>query len=185
MTGRYIRHLTLNTGEQRDSYPDEVSEDALDILRPILRRAVAGERVPVPLGVHSIYRSRPDPGEQPGWMITAKQSRGRGLSLAIWGPPIPGSAVRIYHGKPPASPSDPTGDPIAVTSLRMPLATIGIAPVSLASREVWLSLTGRERDDMTPSAPYCAVRMQRNLLYPGAAHWLGDLQRCLAWAWVD
>lgn len=150
---RYIRHLTIDTGDQRDSYPTEAPPEVRQMLRPLIDRAVAGERVPVPGAL--------DP---PGCTITGLRGRrGRGLSLAIWGPPVPGT----------------DGMPV-------PLVSLGIAPVSLASAEVWQAITGRERDDMTPSAPYCAVRLHPTaVLHLPAMAWLGDLQRCLAWAWVD
>lgn len=147
----YIRHLTLDTGDQRDSYPDEAPAEIRATLRPLIDRAIAGERVTIPGDTNPA-----------GCTITGARGRARALSLAVWGPPVDGTEG--HH---------------------VPLVTIGIAPVSLASREVWQALTGREVDDMTPSAPYCAVRLQRNILYPGAEHWIGDLQRCLAWAWVD
>ena len=34
--------------------------------------------------------------------------------------------------------------------------------------------------------PWCAVRLHAGLgLWPAAAHWLGDLKRCIAWAWLE
>ena len=39
---------------------------------------------------------------------------------------------------------------------------------------------------MTPEPPWCAVEIHPALaLYPAAAEWLGDFERCVAWAWVD
>lgn len=149
---RYIRHLTLDTGDQRDSYRDEIGQEAIDLLRPLIERAVAGERVLVPGDL--------DP---PGCTITGARSRDRGLSLAIWGPPVDGTE-----------------------GMHVPLVSIGVAPSSLSSREVWRSLTGRDVDDMTPRPPYCAVRLHPTaVLHLPAMARLGDLQRCLAWAWVD
>jgi len=37
-----------------------------------------------------------------------------------------------------------------------------------------------------PQAPWCAARLETGLaLYPGAAVWLGDYERLVAWAWIE
>lgn len=145
---RYIRHLTLDTGDQRDSYRGEVSDEVLAVLRPLLERVAAGERVPVP-------------GEiRPTCTMTGAVGRSRSLLLTVSGPPV--------HDE------------------HVPLVTIGVAPDSLASATLWREWLNRERDDRTPMAPWCAVRLWPTLaLYPEAAHWLGDLERCIAWAWLE
>lgn len=150
----YIRHLTLDTGDQRDSYRDEVQDGVLEVLRPLLDRAVAGETVAVPGDL--------DPA---GCTMTAVRGRDRALVVTVWGPQY----------------ADTPRDPILP-----PLVTLGVAPSSLASATLWREWVGAERDDRTPSPPWCCVRLRIGLaLHPQAAHWLGDLERCLAWAWID
>lgn len=64
-----------------------------------------------------------------------------------------------------------------------PLVTIAIARVSRHSRKLWDLMDGQ---DSPPETPWCAVR-----LHPGldddlaAASWLGDFERCIAWAWIS
>lgn len=144
---RHIRHLTLDTGHQRDSHRHEVADHVVELLRPLLDRAVAGERVPVPGDV-----------QPAGCTLTAARGRDRALLVTVSGPP-PDHA---------------------------PLVTLGVAPSSLASAELWREWIGTERDDRTPAPPWCVVRLYPGLaLHPEAAHWLGDLERCVAWAWIE
>lgn len=144
---RYLRHLTLDTGDQRDSYRTEVADDVLAMLRPLIDRAVAGETVALPAG-------------DPPCTITAAAGRDRALLVTVWGPPD--------------------------GAQRVPLVTLGVAPSSRASAELWREWIGRERDDRTPAPPWCVAKLQPGLLvYTRAADWLGDLERCIAWAWID
>lgn len=157
MTDRYIRHLTLDTGHQRDSYREEVPDDVVALLRPFLDRAVAGERVAVPGDL-----------QPPGCTMIASRGSARALLVTVSGPPYEGRAVHPILPPPPP-----------------PLCHIGVAPNSLASAELWRRWIGGERDDRTPSPPWCVVQLLPGLaLHPQAAHWLGDLERCLAWAWI-
>lgn len=149
---RHIEHLTLQTGHQRRSYRDEVGDDIIAMLRPLLERVAAGERVEVPGAV-----------EPRGCTMTGAIGRSRSLLLTVSGP--------AYEGR-------------SETPILPPLATIGIAPDSLASAALWREWRGGERDDRTPRAPWCAVDLWPGLaLHPGAAEWLGDYERCCAWAW--
>lgn len=71
-----------------------------------------------------------------------------------------------------------------------PLATIGIATRSRCGSALWRRLhDGRPElatsADAVPPTPWCAARLEPALADdPDAAHWLGDLERCLAWAHV-
>ena len=70
-----------------------------------------------------------------------------------------------------------------------PLVTIGVAARSQSSARLWEELINVKtvRDDVArPEAPWCAVRLHSHLLLdPMAASWLGDFERCLAWAWIE
>jgi len=146
---RYIVHLTLDTGDQRRSYRDEVAPHVVATLRPLLDRVAAGERVPIPGDV------------QPKCTMTGAVGRHRALVVTVSGPPRPDA---------------PGG---------APLVTFGVAPDSLASATLWREWIGSERDDRTPRAPWCTVRVWPTIaLHPEAAGWLGDFERCCAWTWV-
>lgn len=145
MPPRYIEHLTIDTGDQRRSYRTEVADEVVTLLRPLLDRVAAGERVDVPGDVSPRCTMHGAVGRNSAMIVTV-------------------SAV---------------GPPVA------PLVSIGLAPSSRAADEVWHAMTQRVRDDRTPSAPWCAVRIYPTIaLHQGAASWLGDLERCIAWAWI-
>lgn len=76
MTARYIEHLTLATGHQRRSYRDEVSPEAIALLRPLLERVAAGEQVEVP--------------GFPSYTIAGALGRDRALLVTLRGPPVEG-----------------------------------------------------------------------------------------------
>jgi len=69
-----------------------------------------------------------------------------------------------------------------------PLVTIGVAQRSRQGSALWDSMLttfaaapGLER----PAEPWCAVALHAALLaHPDAGEWLGDFERCLAWAWI-
>lgn len=73
------------------------------------------------------------------------------------------------------------------------LVTIAVATRSRGAAEVWELLhdthpvhalkTERQK---VPPAPWCAVRLEAGLdRHPAAWHWLGDYERCVAWAWIE
>ena len=43
-----IRHITLNSGYIRESFPDEVSTEVIAVLQPVLAQACAGRAIPIP-----------------------------------------------------------------------------------------------------------------------------------------
>lgn len=62
-----------------------------------------------------------------------------------------------------------------------PLVTFGAS--ASAGVDLW-RLLGQSGNP--PPSPWCAVRVEPGLaLAPEAAHWLGDFERCIAWAWLD
>lgn len=153
---RYLEHLTLTTGHTRRCWREDVADEVLELLRPLISRAVTtGRHVPLPDVV------------SPRCTITATAGRARALLVSIWAPPVQGQTA-------------PT-----------PLITLGVAPTSLASAELWRQMApggGEEQlpQPDAPSVPWCAVKLYDTAaLWPEAMSWLGDFERCLAWAWID
>ncbi|NNM75085.1 hypothetical protein [Enterovirga aerilata] len=72
-----------------------------------------------------------------------------------------------------------------------PLATVAVAPSGRSSTRLWQELSkpapaGGVAVGEAPEPPWCAVRLYPGLgRDPDAAHWLGDFERCLAWAWIE
>lgn len=171
-TPRYLEHLTITSGDSRRCWREEVADEILDMLRPLIDRAIeTGRHVPLPDVV------------SPRSTITASQGRARALLVTVWGPALPqGSFSGIATskgGRVQVHPAPP-----------IPLVTLGVAPTSLASAELWRKMVpggGEEQlpQPPAPSVPWVAVRLHETAtLWPEALSWLGDFERCLAWAWV-
>lgn len=63
------------------------------------------------------------------------------------------------------------------------LVEIGVANHSAFAAELWEHLGGAP--DARPHEPWCAVSLDAGLMEdPAATEWLGDFERCLAWAWL-
>jgi len=90
------------------------------------------------------------------------------------------------------------GNALMVTVSRVragaPLVEIAVAPDDAASAALWAHVTRlqeraglpRRAQDLGPSAPWCtAVLLPGLAADPEAAHWLGDLERCIAWTWIE
>jgi hypothetical protein len=139
---RFIRHITITTGNSRDSFAGEVSQEALDACRHIVTH-LSKTRQPVPgLPDYEINGAR--------W--------GRSMVATIW-----------------------RGD--------APLVTLGVAVHSRDGAQLWRTLHTQAElpvetsPDNCPPEPWVAVLLHVGLaLYPDAADWLGDFERCLAWA---
>jgi hypothetical protein len=77
----------------------------------------------------------------------------------------------------------------------VPLATIGIAAGTREADRLWAMLhatyvgMGDELatpEDQAPPFPWCAAQVEVGIAArPEAAAWLGDLERCLAWTWIE
>lgn len=155
-----LHHVTLTTRHVHWSAREEVSPGVLDQLRPLVaeceRHGVT--ELPTPDGLMTLRRIAP-----------AEPSR----HVAIW-------AVREPEG--PA------------------LATIALAMRTRAGAGVWRQLHESARLELAhvgmkpmasaepPPAPWLAAVLHLPSLLPqphAALAWLGDLERCLAWAWID
>lgn len=160
----YLYHITLTTGHTRRSYRSEVGPGIAETLRPLIERALTGARVPLPAG-------------EPVCTITGGVE-GRCISLSVSGPPLSGLAF-----------------PGADEDLPVPIAEVGISPRSTCAGRVWRALhdlayrfgidVATDRDNPPPAPWVGALLMPGIAVYPETADWLGDLERCLGWAWVD
>lgn len=100
----------------------------------------------------------PTPEGEPCALTAARASRC--LVVTIWGPEL-----RLPDG--------PT---------RPPLVTMGVAARSRCAPGLWQQLG---QQGPRPPVPWAAVKLHPTLaLHAVAADWLGDLERCLAWAWL-
>lgn len=159
MTDRYLHHVTLTTGDSRRSYRSEVSREAVDLCSELLDDAIAQPKI------HTVI-----PRVRPQCTMTAT-AEGRALIVTIWGPPTE------LRGSAPVRP---------------PLVTMGVGVHSRSGAKLWSLLhSGREAElatdpDECPPEPWVGVRMEVGVaLTPEATEWLGDLERCLGWAWVE
>jgi hypothetical protein len=80
-----------------------------------------------------------------------------------------------------------------------PLVTFAVAPdgQSAGGRNLWEDLHAtalpvrlwqwpKTAASMPPIGPFCAVRLELGLaLNPESSVWLGDFERCVAWAWLE
>lgn len=73
-----------------------------------------------------------------------------------------------------------------------PLVTAGVAHSERDAEALWQILadlqertTGRPPAAPRPVAPWCAAVILPGILDDPAVHWLGDLERCVAWAWIE
>lgn len=86
-----------------------------------------------------------------------------------------GLAVTVYAPQPDIGP-------------RLPLVTFGVAQRSRQGAGLWALLVanfGAHPSARKPGEPWCAVALHPALRADmGAAEWLGDFERCVAWAWI-
>jgi hypothetical protein len=154
----YIAHLTLATGHATRIQRGDVTGETLARVGPWLAVLVESGR-PAPLPVSELAE----------YSALAAMIDGA-LIVTISGPaPVDGPMA----GKAP------------------PLVSIGVAERSRHGGALWPLLTGPVMPPAKPGLqrprePWCAVVLWPTLaLYPSASHWLGDLERCIAWAWAE
>lgn len=153
----YINHITLATGDCRQSPRAEVDDATLAVLIPWLKKAIASGNIePLPV--------------QPLSHFGARVIRSIGLVVTIYGPRGPHIVGHAHTGE------------------WLPIVTLGIAQRSRESSDLfgWLkSNFGAKPDIIAPQTPWVAVSIHDNIVaYLDALQWLGDLERCIAWAWV-
>ncbi|PTT75337.1 hypothetical protein DBR42_29145 [Pelomonas sp. HMWF004] len=153
----YINHITLQTGHNRRSPRAEVSDAILKLLAPWIDSALAsGQPVPLPVPALSHFAA------------TATVEDGA-LLVTLFAPAGPHT---------PGKPAD----------ARMPMVTLGVAQRSRHGAGLWPLLTampGTAPGIERPGEPWCAVAMHPTITaYRGDVNWMGDFERCVAWAWI-
>ena len=154
----YLNHITLSTGHTRRSPRAEVSGETLARVAPWLAALVeSGQPAPLPVSGLSDYTGHATVVD--GALIVT----------------ISGAAL--------------TDGPMAGNA--PPLVTLGVAQRSRHGAALWPLMTGPVMPHAKPSIqrpgePWAAVAIWPTLaMHPDAIGWLGDLERCIAWAWLE
>lgn len=154
----YITHLTLNSGHTARTPRSDVSASVTKLLADWLPTAVNSGRshaLPVPELSHFSAQVFVQDG---GLVVTVS---------APLGPHVPGQA---HVGQ------------------TIPLVTFGVAQRSRQGAALWAMLLqafGAKPGLQEPGAPWCAVAVHPSLgAFTGPVDWLGDFERCVAWAWI-
>lgn len=154
----YLNHITLITGHTRRSDRTEISGETMARVGPWLAALVeSGQPAPLPVFGLADYAG------------LASVHDGA-LIITISGlPPTTG----VMAGKAP------------------PLITMGVAKRSRHGAVLWPLMTGPVMPSAKPGIqrprePWAAVAIWPTIaLHPSAVEWLGDLERCIAWAWLE
>ena len=65
-----------------------------------------------------------------------------------------------------------------------PLVTLAVAADADGAQKLWRLIGGPDVAEPT-ATPWLAVKLQVGVwLHPAATDWLGDFERCWAWAWL-
>lgn len=154
----YVNHLTLNTGHLARTSRGDVAPEVTTLLAPWLQGLVdTGKAAPLPV---------------PGLSEYSAQALVQDGALV----------VTIYAPVGPYQPGKPHGGDV------LPLVTMGLAHRSRHAAPLWdelcAAMPSRPSVDM-PAAPWLAVITHPTLAaHRSAAEWLGDFERCIAWAWI-
>lgn len=153
----YLNHLTLATGHTTRIHAGDVTGEALARVGPWLAVLVeSGQPAPLPVSGLSAYT---------GHAIV-----------------IDGALICTISGPAPAD------GPMAGKA--PPLVSVGVAIRSRHGAALWPLLTGSVMPPVRaglqrPGEPWAAVAIWPTIaLHPQALEWLGDMERCIAWAWM-
>lgn len=186
----HILHITIDTGHAYRSERGDVSAEAMEAARILLRAALYRPAIPAatermliersaevgPIAVAALNaalsalhtRDMRHPRIFRGWNMSCG-SEGRALLGTIFGN--------------------------AATMDSAPVLSFGVAPTSRSGPKLWRSLVkssiGRSASvgdpRHPPAVPWLATRMEIGaaLAPPHVFALLADLQRCVAWAWIE
>jgi hypothetical protein len=152
----YLNHITLSTGHTRRSPRAEVANDTIKILQLWLKAAIAHGDDDYPL---------PGPlGDRDGFVAGARVQDGALIC----------SIGQMRSGQVRSG----------------PMVTFGVAARSRQSGELWALMCaqyGSAAALIAPSTPWCAVALHPEFMRQagGMSEWVGDFERCAAWAWVE
>lgn len=154
----YINHITLSTGHLSRALRSDVADSTLTVLSPWLAEIHNnGKSNPLPLPALSHYSAQ---------CSTLAGS----MVLTVCAPIGPHLEGRPHDGE------------------TVPLITLGVAQRSRQAAELWplmVANLGAKPGLQMPGAPWCAVALHPGLaMHRGPTVWLGDFERCAAWAWI-
>lgn len=153
----YITHVTITTGHTTRSQRAEVDDSTLKLLVPWLNQALlSGGQHPLPIGPLSHYSA-------------LASVEGGALVVTVFAPLGPHRQGVPFPGQ------------------TTPLVTMGVVQRSRQAG-LWpqlVKLAGVERE-APAGVPWCGVVLHLAALaaHRDAATWLGDFERCVAWAWI-
>ena len=125
-----LTHTTITSGHSRISPRAEVSDDIIEMLKPLLKTAIARQK----RGSKAHVEIAPS-----DWYIRAREAKDRqSIVIGLWW-------------------GMPSGDAMIETRITLHSETESLC-------EVWLT----RPDALTPAAAFQA----------------GDIERCMAWAWI-
>lgn len=156
MTTHYIDHITLTTGHCRLSPRFEVSDATLAIVAPLINKAIAtGKHITLPDGLSE-------------FSINAT-TEGDSLLVTVW----------AKHG---------IFSSVLGCSTPEPLVTFGVAYDDEDGIRLWnhmVTTFGTHSSVQHPKRPWCAASLHPSLVfYIDDSSWIGDFERCVAWAWI-
>jgi hypothetical protein len=152
---KYIKHITLQSGHSRDSYAGEVRPDIIALCQVMIGECLATDGVRV---------NFPADLKLDGYTLMCGRFGGGELTGSVW------------FGK-----TEP-----------VPLVNFAIASKSRSGKHLWNAL--HEQATLPPATdpqpcppePWIAVSIEPDIeYYADALEWLGDFERCLAWAWIE
>ena len=154
----YINHITMTTGHLVRTSRGDVPPEVTALLAPWLQGLVStGKAAPLPV---------------PGLAEYSAQAFVQDGGLVV--------TVSAQVG--PHAPGEPHKGPT------MPLATLAVAQRSRHGAALWellASAFGAKPGLQEPRTPWIAVALHPSAAaYTGALDWLGDFERCIAWAWI-
>ena len=154
----YINHITLNTGHIARTSRADVAPAATQLLADWLPTAINNGKAH-PLPVPELSHISAQVFVQDGALV-----------VTVSAPVGPHTQGKPHTGK------------------AMPLVTFGVAQRSRQGAPLWdmliKSFDGKSGIKQ-PNAPFCAVAIHPSITaYTGPVEWLGDFERCAAWAWI-
>jgi hypothetical protein len=154
----YLNHITLSTGHIARTQRSDVAPAVTKLLADWLPDAInSGKAHPLPVPELSHFSAQVF--VQAGALVVT-------VSAPV-GP--------HEQGKPHAGQA-------------MPLITMGVAQRSRQSADLWSMLINAfpaVRGLEAPGTPWLAVAVHPSIAsYTGPVEWLGDFERCIAWAWI-